>query len=126
MKIKARFDHYNINVSDLEKSIEFYNKALGLCEAKRIEADDESFKLVYLTDNQTGFLLELTYLKDHPQNYELGENEIHLCMRVTNDYDEIRKYHKAMGVVCYENIEMGLYFIEDPDGYWIEILPLNK
>lgn len=126
MKVQAQFDHYNINVTDLERSIDFYDKALGLKEYKRKAAADGSFILVYLTDNATNFLLELTWLKDHPQPYELGENETHLCFRVANDYDETRKYHKEMGVVCYENTVMGLYFIEDPDGYWIEVLPLKK
>ncbi|MEF9923522.1 MAG: VOC family protein [Muribaculaceae bacterium] len=125
MEIKARFDHYNINVSDLNRSIEFYNKALGLNEIKRKEASDGSFILVYLADSHSTFMLELTFLKNHLQPYELGENETHLCLRVENDYDETRKFHKDMDVVCYENNEMGLYFIEDPDGYWIEILPVK-
>ena len=47
-------------------------------EHHRKEASNGSFTLVYLTDNSTGFLLELTCLKDHPQAYELGENESHL------------------------------------------------
>lgn len=123
MNISAKFDHFNFNVSSLEKSIEFYNKALGLEESHRKEAKDGSFILVYMKDNKSGFLLELTWLKVHPQKYDLGECEFHLCVRVPGDYDKVRAYHKEMGVVCYENVEMGLYFIEDPDGYWIEILP---
>lgn len=123
MEIKSRFDHYNINVADLEKSIEFYNNALGLTEIRRHESPDGSFVLIYLGDGVSPFCLELTCLKDHPQPYELGENETHICFRVAGDYDEVRRYHKEMGVVCFENHDMGLYFIEDPDGYWIEILP---
>ena len=71
------------------------------------------------------FLLELTWLRDHTQPYELGENESHLCLRVEGDYDEVRKFHKEMGCVCFENTAMGLYFINDPDDYWIEILPVK-
>ena len=41
------------------------------------------------------------------------------------DYDAVREYHRALGCICYENHEMGLYFINDPDDYWIEILPLK-
>ena len=96
MEIKSKFDHFNINVTNLKRSIAFYEKALGLKEHHRKEAPDGSFILVYLTDNETGFLLELTWLKAHPEPYELGENE---------------------------NTVMGLYFINDPDDYWIEILP---
>ena len=125
MEIKSRFDHFNINVLDLERSIDFYQKALGLKEKKRKVASDGSFILVYLGEETTGFLLELTWLRDKKEPYELGENESHLCMRVEGDYDEIRKYHKELGCVCYENTSMGLYFINDPDNYWIEILPVK-
>ena len=123
MEIKSRFDHFNINVTDLERSIAFYQKALGLKEIRRKNAADGSFTLVYLGDGQTSFMLELTWLRDHPAPYELGENESHLCFRVAGNYDEVRRFHKEMECVCYENTAMGLYFINDPDDYWIEILP---
>ena len=123
MTINSKFDHYNFNVTDLEKSLDFYSKALGLQEIRRKTATDGSFILVYLTDGKTGFSLELTWLRDRQEPYDLGESEFHLCMRVAGDYAEIRQFHQYMGYICYENLEMGLYFIEDPDGYWIEILP---
>ena len=125
MNVKAKFDHFNINVLDLERSIAFYGKALGLKEHHRKEAADGSFILVYLTDGVSPFLLELTWLRDHKEPYELGENESHLCFRVAGDYDKIREYHREMGAVCFENEAMGLYFINDPDDYWIEILPAS-
>lgn len=124
MKINSRFDHYNFNVLDLEKSLMFYDKALGMKEARRKVASDGSFILVYLTDGQTAFSLELTWLRDRTEKYDLGECEFHLCMRVEGDYEEVRNYHREIGCICYENTDMGLYFIEDPDGYWIEILPV--
>ncbi len=123
MKITGKFDHLNINVTNLEKSIAFYNKALGLVEDHRKEAPDGSFILVYLTDGSSNFMLELTWLRDHPDAYELGENESHLCFRVAEDYDKVREFHKEMECICFENTTMGLYFINDPDDYWIEILP---
>ena len=123
MEIKSRFDHFNINVLDLDRSIAFYGKALGLKEHHRKEAADGSFILVYLTDNETGFLLELTWLRDRKEAYELGDNESPLCFRVAGNYDEVREYHRELGYICFENTEMGLYFINDPDDYWIEILP---
>lgn len=125
MEIKSRFDHFNINVTNLERSIDFYRKALGLKEHHRKEATDGSYILVYLTDEHTHFKLELTWLRNHAEAYELGENESHLCMRVEGDYEAIRRYHKDMGCVCFENTVMGLYFIHDPDDYWIEILPVK-
>lgn len=126
MEIKGRFDHFNVNVTDLERSLRFYDEALGLRETSRKTADDGSYILAYLGDGQTSFRLELTWLRDHTQAYELGENESHLCIRVEGDYERIRAYHKERGWVCYENREMGLYFIHDPDDYWIEVLPLKK
>lgn len=126
MQIISRFDHFNINVTNLERSIEFYNKALGLTELRRKEASDGSFILVYLTDGVGAFALELTWLRDHSEAYELGENESHLCFKVEGDYDEIRKYHKENNWVCFENDKMGLYFINDPDDYWIEVLPIVR
>lgn len=126
MEIKARFDHFNVNVTNLERSIAFYQKALGLHEDHRKEAADGSFILVYMADDVTGFKLELTWLRNHKEPYELGENESHLCFRVEGDYDKVRQFHKEMGCVCFENDAMGLYFINDPDDYWIEILPLKR
>lgn len=123
MEIKGRFDHFNINVTNLERSLEFYDKALGLKEISRKEAADGSFVLVYLGDRQTGFRLELTWLRDKEGAYELGDNESHLCVRVAGDYDRVRAWHKQNGWVCFENEAMGLYFINDPDDYWIEVLP---
>uniref|UniRef100_UPI0040276A11 VOC family protein n=1 Tax=Barnesiella intestinihominis TaxID=487174 RepID=UPI0040276A11 len=93
MEVKAKFDHFNVNVTDLNRSIEFYSK----------EAADGSFVLVYLTDGVSPFLLELTWLRDHKDVYELGENESHLCVRVSGDYNKVRAYHKEMGCVCFEN-----------------------
>lgn len=125
MEVKAKFDHFNINVTDLERSIQFYRDALGFQPVGEIDGPDGAFKLVYLGDDEQCFRLELTWLAEHPDAYELGENESHLCVRVPGDYEEVRAYHRAMGCICYENEAMGLYFIEDPDGYWIEILPLK-
>ncbi|RGN50708.1 MULTISPECIES: VOC family protein [unclassified Bacteroides] len=124
MEVKGRFDHFNINVLDLDRSIKFYEAALGLKEARRKVAQNNEFILVYMTDGQSNFTLELTWLRDRREPYNLGDNESHLCFRVAGDYDKIREYHKSMNCVCYENTDMGLYFINDPDDYWIEILPL--
>ena len=126
MEIRSRFDHYNFNVMDLERSIRFYAEALVLKEVRRKVAEDKSFVLVYLGDGITDFTLELTWLKDRKEPYDLGEGEFHLCMRVEGDYEEVRAYHRQKGWICYENKEMGLYFIADPDGYWIEILPVQQ
>ena len=120
--MKFSFDHNNINVLDLEKSVEFYKNALGFVETRRFNPSDGSFTLVFLGDETTNHKLELTCLKDRTQSYNLGENEFHLAV-VTDDFDEAYAYHKKMGCICYENKPMGIYFIMDPDGYWTEIIP---
>lgn len=120
--MKFTFDHNNINVLDLEKSVEFYKKALGFVEVGRKHAADGSFILVFLGDETTGHKLELTWMKDRTEAYDLGENEFHLAV-VTDDYAGAHELHKKMECICYENEPMGLYFIMDPDEYWIEIIP---
>lgn len=120
--MKFHFIHYNFNVLNLEKSIKFYNDALGLTEVRRITADDGSYIIVYLGDGQTDFQLELTWLRDWKEPYNLGDNEMHLAFRV-DDYAAAYARHKAMKCVCFENPAMGIYFINDPDGYWLEIVP---
>lgn len=125
MEIKSHFDHFNINVTDIERSLKFYKDALGMEPVGGVDHPDGAFKIIYVSRPGESFKLELTWLRDHPQPYELGENESHLCMRVEGDYAQIREYHRQMGCVCFENHEMGLYFINDPDDYWIEILPIN-
>ena len=98
-----QFNHFNFNVLDLDKSLAFYKEALGLEPVRGKDAADGSFRLVYLGDGRTDFQLELTWLRDRTEPYNLGECEFHLAF-VTNP-------------------AMGIYFISDPDGYWIEIVP---
>ncbi|MGY0374752.1 VOC family protein [Clostridium sp. JNZ J1-5] len=117
-----KFDHNNINVFDLEKSVNFYKEALGFVEDSRYHEDDGSFILAFMKDNSSDYKLELTWLRDRDTAYNLGDNEIHMAVR-TDDFDGAFERHKKMGCICYENKEMGLYFIADPDGYWTEILP---
>ena len=118
------FLHNNINVFDLQKSIAFYNDTLGLKEVRRIESEDGSFTIVYLGEGVSKHTLELTWLRDKTTPYNLGDNEIHLAFEV-DDYEGALEKHRAMEVVCFENDAMGIYFISDPDGYWLEILPTN-
>lgn len=114
--------HSNYNVFDLEKSIAFYQEALNLQEASRKEASDGSFILVYMKGVHANHEIELTWLRDRTTPYNLGDNETHIAFRV-DDYDKAYAHHKQMDCIVYENTEMGLYFISDPDGYWIEIYP---
>ncbi len=116
--------HTNLNVLDLDKSLAFYKEALGLAEARRSVAKDGSYIIVFLSDGTDEPKLELTWLRDKGTPYELGDNETHVAFRV-KEFDEAHTKHKGMGVICYENEKMGIYFINDPDGYWLEILPVR-
>ena len=116
------FNHFNFNIFDLDRSLKFYEEALGLKEVRRKEAEDGTFILVYLGDGKTNFSLELTWMRDREEPYDLGDEEFHLAL-VTDDYEAAYKKHKEMGCIAFENPAMGIYFITDPDGYWIEIVP---
>ena len=116
--------HENYNVQDLEKSLKFYEEALGLHEKRRNTAKDGSFIIVYVGNGNSEFELELTWLREHPQPYDLGEEEFHLAFRV-DDFAAAHALHAEMGCICFENTSMGIYFIQDPDGYWLEIIPEN-
>ncbi len=115
--------HENYNVRDLEKSMAFYKEALGLSEKRR--KNGEGFIIVYLGNEASDFELELTWLSDHEKAYDLGECEFHLAFCV-EDFEEAHALHEKMGCICFENKEMGIYFITDPDGYWLEIIPQNS
>lgn len=117
-----QFNHFNFNVLDLERSLKFYDLALGLKPVRENLAADGSYKLVFLGDGQSDFCLELTWLKDREVPYDLGEGEYHLAF-TAQDMQAAHAKHAAMGCICHENPAMGIYFIEDPDGYWLEIIP---
>ena len=119
--MKFKMVHENYNVVDLDKSMEFYSKALGLKESRRKEAKDGSYIIVYMSNEEADFELELTWLKEWEGN-NLGDCEFHLAFE-TDDMEAAHKLHEEMGCICFENKEMGIYFIEDPDGYWLEIVP---
>ena len=117
------FNHFNFNVLDMERSLAFYRDALHLTPCREKRAADGSFRIVFLQDEAgSPFSLELTELTDRKEAYDLGEGEFHLAFR-TPDYDAVHQKHQEMGIICFENPSMGIYFIEDPDGYWIEIIP---
>ena len=100
--MKFKMIHENYNVRDLDASL--------------------NFTIVYVKNENSTFELELTWLKDHPQAYDLGECEFHLAFEA-DDFEAAYNRHKEMGCICFENKEMGIYFISDPDGYWLEIVP---
>ena len=128
--MKFTFAHNNFNVTDLDKSLKFYEEALGLKEVRRKEAADGSFILVYLGDGVTPHQLELTWLRDwEKDHYDLGDNEFHLAFRICDKVDPHFLIFKAnashLFVLCVSRLEI-IYFITDPDNYWLEIVPTRK
>ena len=98
----TRFYHFNFNVLDLEKSLAFYKEALNLSVQRESAAKDGSFKLVFLEDEEkSDFTLELTWLRDRKEPYNLGDLEFHLAFK-TDDFEALHKKHKEMGCICFE------------------------
>ena len=120
--MKFKMIHENYNVYDLDRSLKFYDEALDLKEVRRITAEDGSFIIVYLANEQSDFELELTWMRDMERPYNLGDCEFHLAFR-TDDFEAAHAHHKEMGCICFENPSMGIYFIADPDNYWLEVVP---
>ena len=106
--MKFRMVHNNLNVFDLDKSIKFYQDAFDMHEVQRINAKDGSFIIVYLEDGNSSHQLELTWLREMDRPYDLAFE--------VDDYEAAHKRHEEMGVICYENPEMGIYFVTDPNG----------
>ena len=123
--MEFKFVHNNFNVLDLEKSLKFYAEALNLKEVRRIAPASGEFIIVYLSDGSSKHLLELTWMRDRTEPYDLGDEEFHLAFE-TDDYAGALAKHKAMGCVAFENKEMGIYFIQDPDSYWVEVVPEKR
>ena len=123
--MRFKMIHENFNVSDLDVSLAFYEKALGLKEIRRKTAKDGSFIIVYIGSQDNDFEIELTWLRDHPQKYDIGEEEFHLAFKV-DDFEAAHKLHEEMGCICFENHSMAIYFIQDPDGYWLEVIPERR
>lgn len=123
--MKFNLAHTNINVRDLDTSLAFYKEALGLEEIRAYDQPEGKFKLVYVSDDLNNYQIELTWLRDRDKDYNHGDNDLHLAF-VTDDFDAAYEKHKAMDCICYENKDMGIYFIKDPDGYWLEVVPLKK
>ena len=123
--MKTKMIHQCIHVLDLEKSLDFYEKALGLTIQHRMGPEDGSWENVYIGNDASDFQLELTWNNGHLEPYNNGGRDTHLAFEVEN-IDEARSLHESMDCICFVNERMGIYFIEDPDGCWLEILPSKE
>ena len=119
--MKFEFLHVNLCVSDLAKSVRFYHDALDLREIRRI--DFPKFIMAYLSNDKNTFELELKWLKKRLQTIDSIEKQLfHIAMQV-DDYEQAQQKHRAMNCIDFVNEKAGIYFINDPDNYKIEILP---
>jgi lactoylglutathione lyase len=124
--MKFKLAHINFNVHDLDVSLKFYKEMFGMKEIRRREAEDGSFIIVFLEDEyNSDFKLELTWLRDHTEKYDLGEQEYHLAFHV-EDYEKVKKEHQEKGLICYNTDGKPYHFVEDPDGYWLEFIPAKR
>lgn len=122
--MKAKMVHECIHVLDLEASLKFYERALGLTEQRRMGPDDGSWYNVYISNDESEFELELTWNRGREEPYNNGVKDTHLAFEV-DDIEAYHKLHDEMGCIVHENPQMGIYFIADPDGCWLEVLPTD-
>lgn len=123
----AKAIHSMIRVLDEARSVSFYEKAFGLQIADRL--DFEAFTLVYMSNAESGFELELTINKDRTEPYQLGDGYGHLALSV-DDLDAEHARFEAAGFSPRKIVEFNrdgtllarFFFVEDPDGYKIEVL----
>ena len=127
-----RFLHTMIRVLDLEKSIDFYTRHLGMKILRRTEYPSGKFTLAFVGfgSEKTDTVIELTHNWDQKEPYEIGSGFGHLAISVPNIYNACDKMRQEGVIISREPGPMKhgktvIAFIEDPDGYWIEILQAN-
>jgi lactoylglutathione lyase len=123
----AKAIHSMIRVLDEERSVAFYQRAFGLKVADRLDFPD--FTLVYLSNDDSGFELELTINKGRTEPYDLGDGYGHLAVSVADLEAEHRRF-ETEGLAPRKLVEFTpagtlvarFFFVADPDGYQIEVL----
>ncbi len=123
----AKAIHTMIRVIDLDRSIDFYQKAFGLGVADHFDFD--GFALVYLRNDENDFEIELTLNKDQTEPYTHGSGYGHVAVCV----DDAKSEHVRFEQLGFEpndvkefnrdgELMARFFFVQDPDGYKIEIL----
>lgn len=116
-----KFCHSAISVSNLEKSIDFYERALGLSPVRTIKGANGDYKIVFLGNEKSAHTLELKWEKA-PARPIAADEGAHFGFCSGDAFESFKK-HSEMGCTTTAQNERGFYFIEDPDGHKIEILP---
>jgi lactoylglutathione lyase len=130
--IKFSAVHTNLTVADPERSVRFYEEAFGLKPVRHVDSSDGTFRLVFLEAEGGGHRLELTWFRERSQDYRpaVKEEELgfipHLAFMPEGSYEEALNFHRSLGIVCFESEKRGVYFVKDPDGYWLEVLPRER
>jgi len=124
--MKAKFEYIGIRVKDLQRSIDFYTKVLGMRVQGRFKIEQTKGEIVNLESEEGGFILELNYYeKDSPfsTDYVVGEELDHLAFKV-EDLDEALREAKSSGhptILEFKADNSRWAYIEDPNGIWIEL-----
>lgn len=118
------FAHNCLKVLDLTRSLKFYKDALGLEPVRWMRPSDADIQLVFLSDGRSAHELELGCPAGRDRPFDLGDNEFHIAFRVS-DMEAAHRLHERMNCICYDPATEPVYFIQDPDGYQIEIIPAD-
>ena len=124
--MKVKMLHTCIRVMNLEESLKFYKNALKIVETRRKDFPDYKFTLIYLSDKENSYEIELTYNYDPEKPYDLGNGFSHIAIG-TENIEEMRNNHELLGyeVTPLKGLpgeEPYYYFVTDPDGYKIEVI----
>lgn len=121
--MKFTYEHNCVGVFDKDRSIAFYEQALGMKLLHRFSPpDNPAIELVFMVDEASGHMLELACLPALDKPWNLGDNQTHMAF-VAEDMEEAHTLHEKMGCICRDDPNAEVYFIADPDGYQIEIIP---
>jgi len=122
--------HFCINVKDLEKSIHFYRDILGLRLARRREIPENNAEIVFMLGKSSDVGLELTHWRDK-KDYVEGDYLDHIALGVEDVEAKVEELREngveiAMEPFSLKGSKSKIAFIKDPDGIWIELVPLNR
>ena len=120
--MKFLFSHNCLFVADLTRSLKFYEEALGLHPVRTMHPSDMDATLVFLSDGESDHELEIGYVPARTVPYSQGDNEFHIAFSV-DDMAAAHALHEKMGCIVRDPETEPVYFIQDPDGYLIEIIP---
>lgn len=115
-----KIEHNCIYVTDMNRTIDFYYKALQLSVYRQKQASGR--EIIFLKGAHSEQQIEIIKMSHRSEPYQLGENPTHIAFR-TDDIEAARELHKQIGCFSHELPEFGVYFIKDPDGYISEIMP---